>query len=174
MVSIPVPRGGVHLSGFVVGKFLKVTQRQHLSVECVRAMGTLPRIVGLEYRDSGSGMQSLTLDREYVSSTKTSNEAVSKTKKTLTDAASVRVHGRDNQRRCRRAWLLPCREAGLQTISRGLARGLAPHQVLVCHQDLTRALTALKSKRLQREAISEDEKKPEKHAVFSEVCKPDC
>jgi SpoVK/Ycf46/Vps4 family AAA+-type ATPase len=63
-----------------------------------------------------------------------------------------------------------CREAGLQAIGRGLTKGLAPHQVVVCRQDVNRALTALKSKRLHREANSEDEKNPEKHAVFSGVC----
>jgi transitional endoplasmic reticulum ATPase len=46
-----------------------------------------------------------------------------------------------------------CREAGLQAIGRGLERGLTPHQVFVCHRDLTRALTALKSKRLHLEAV---------------------
>jgi hypothetical protein len=60
-----------------------------------------------------------------------------------------------------------CREAGLQAICQGLTKGLAPHQVFVFHQDLTRALTALKSKRLHREAISEDETKPRKDAIFS-------
>jgi ATP-dependent 26S proteasome regulatory subunit len=46
-----------------------------------------------------------------------------------------------------------CREAGLQAICQGLTKGLAPHQVFVCHQDLTRALTALKTKRLHLEAV---------------------
>jgi AAA+ superfamily predicted ATPase len=46
-----------------------------------------------------------------------------------------------------------CREAGLQTMGRGLTKGLAPHQVHVCRQDVNRALEALKSKRLHLEAI---------------------
>jgi ATP-dependent 26S proteasome regulatory subunit len=46
-----------------------------------------------------------------------------------------------------------CREAGLQAICRGLTQGLAPHQVFVCHQDVSGALAALRSKRLHLEAI---------------------
>jgi AAA+ superfamily predicted ATPase len=40
-----------------------------------------------------------------------------------------------------------CREAGLQAIRKGLARGLAAHQLVVSRQDLTCALAALRAKR---------------------------
>jgi ATP-dependent 26S proteasome regulatory subunit len=40
-----------------------------------------------------------------------------------------------------------CREAGLQAIGRGLACGLAADQLVVCRQDLTAALAALRAKR---------------------------
>jgi transitional endoplasmic reticulum ATPase len=40
-----------------------------------------------------------------------------------------------------------CREAGLQAIRRGLARGLAAHHVVVTGRDLGQALGALKAKR---------------------------
>ena len=57
-------------------------------------------------------------------------------------------------RRVIRYWLPAFRGfLGLQAIGRGLERGLAPHQVVVCHQDLTRDLTALKSKRLHLETV---------------------
>jgi transitional endoplasmic reticulum ATPase len=40
-----------------------------------------------------------------------------------------------------------CREAGLQAIRRGLARGLAAHHLFVSRQDLQQALVALRAKR---------------------------
>ena len=58
-----------------------------------------------------------------------------------------------------------CREAGLQTMGRGLTKGLAPHQVHVCRQDLNRALAALRSKRLHLEDIQGNEN-PHKTSVF--------
>jgi ATP-dependent 26S proteasome regulatory subunit len=42
-----------------------------------------------------------------------------------------------------------CREAGLLAIRKGLARGLAAHQLVVSRQDLTCALAALPAKRCQ-------------------------
>jgi hypothetical protein len=39
-----------------------------------------------------------------------------------------------------------CREAGLQAIRRGLARGLAAHQLVVSGSDLHRALASLRAK----------------------------
>jgi transitional endoplasmic reticulum ATPase len=41
-----------------------------------------------------------------------------------------------------------CREAGLQAIRRGLARGLAARNLVVCGQDLQQALAALRAKRV--------------------------
>jgi hypothetical protein len=46
-----------------------------------------------------------------------------------------------------------CSEAGLQAICQELGRGLAPHQVFVCHQDVNGALAALRSKRLHAEDV---------------------
>src|SRR5262249_17690746 len=47
-----------------------------------------------------------------------------------------------------------CREAGLQAIRRGLACGLAAHQVYVCGKDLSLAFAALMAKRLHPESPS--------------------
>jgi transitional endoplasmic reticulum ATPase len=47
-----------------------------------------------------------------------------------------------------------CREAGLQAIRRGLARGLAAHQLGVSGSDLHQALAALRSKRFHSESPS--------------------
>jgi transitional endoplasmic reticulum ATPase len=47
-----------------------------------------------------------------------------------------------------------CREAGLQAIRRGLARGLAAHQLRVSSQDLHHAFDALRAKRFQPEIPS--------------------
>jgi transitional endoplasmic reticulum ATPase len=47
-----------------------------------------------------------------------------------------------------------CREAGLLAIRKGLARGLAAHQLVVCRQDLHHALAALRAKRCQPSKFS--------------------
>src|SRR5262249_23847389 len=59
-----------------------------------------------------------------------------------------------------------CREAGPQAIGRRPERRMAPHQVFVCRQDVNRALTALKSRRFRREAISEHKTPPENTVIF--------
>jgi transitional endoplasmic reticulum ATPase len=47
-----------------------------------------------------------------------------------------------------------CREAGLQAIRRGLARGLAANHLFVSSQDLHQAIAALRAKRFQPESPS--------------------
>ena len=44
-----------------------------------------------------------------------------------------------------------CREAGLQAIQRGIARGVAARRLRVSRQDLRQALAALRTKRVAEE-----------------------
>jgi transitional endoplasmic reticulum ATPase len=58
-----------------------------------------------------------------------------------------------------------CREAGLQAIRRGLARGLAAHHLAISNLDLQYALAALRAKRfsLCPEIL-------QKHGIFDGLC----
>jgi SpoVK/Ycf46/Vps4 family AAA+-type ATPase len=57
------------------------------------------------------------------------------------------------------------REAGLQAIRRGLARGLAAHHLAISNQDLQHALAALRAKR-----FSTCPEIPKKHGIFDGPC----
>jgi transitional endoplasmic reticulum ATPase len=46
-----------------------------------------------------------------------------------------------------------CREAGLQAIQRGLARGIPANRLMVRHQDMKSALMALQAKRVNLENV---------------------